>query len=330
MPTFGSSVSRGTGPSYTSGANGVNPLIPEDVSREIIKGVTHKSAVLEMFKHRQMSTAQQRMPVLATKPAAYFVSGDVGLKQTSNASWENKFLDAEEIAVIIPIPEKVLDDAAYDVWAELKPEIEEAVGIALDAAVFFGIDKPTSWPTAIAPAAIAAGNTVTRGTGIDIADNLNTALAAVEGDGFVPSGWWMRVDMQGILRNLREATTNGFLFLPNNPGLENTVFSGTVFGKKAVTSMSGVFEQQTGANKVMALTGDFSQGIVGIRQDLTFKVLDQAPIFDGDGNLMFNLAQQDMIALRVVARFAFQVPNPLNRLNTDSATRYPFAVVRNT
>jgi len=331
MP-FNTSIIRGTNPTFPTGPNGANALIPLDVSREIIKAATQKSAALTMFKHRQMSTAQQRMPVLSSKPSAYWVSGDTGLKQTTNVSWENKFLDAEEVAVIVPIPEKLLDDADYDIWGELKPELEEAIAVALDLAVFFGIGKPSSWPAAIAPAAIAAGNTVTTGAGApggpDVAGDVSAVMAAVEADGFDPNGFWMKNTMKAVFRNLREATTNAFLFMPNNPGAENTVFTGTLFGEKAVASMSGVFEQQTGANQIDLITGDWNQGIIGIRQDITYKMLDQAALFDDTGALMFNLPQQDMVALRVVARFAFQVPNPMNRMNTNNTTRYPFAVLR--
>jgi len=329
---------RGTNPSFTSGTNGLNPLIPLDVSREIIKSATQKSAALTMFKKRPMSTAQQRMPVLSTKPTAYFVNGDTGMKQTTNVSWENKFLDAEEIAVIVPIPEKLLDDIDYDIWGEIKPEIEEAIGVALDLAIFFGINKPSSWPTAIAAAAIAAGNTVTHGTSaVDVAEDLNQVMAAVEGDGFDVNGFWMRNSMKSVFRGLR-STTKEFIFLPNEAGLTDTVFKGSLYGEKAVASMSGVFEtadtdatygvEAQGANGVELIAGDWSQGIIGVRQDITYKLLDQAVLQNASGDIVYNLPQQDMVAMRVVCRFAFQVPNPLNRINTNSSTRYPFAVLR--
>lgn len=329
--SYGAAVTRGAGPTY-SGTPGTHPLIPEDVSREIIKSTTAQSAVLSMFKHRTMSTAQQRMPVLASKPTAYFVNGDTGLKQTTSISWANKFLDAEELATIVAIPEKLLDDTDYDIWAEIKPEIIEAMGLALDAAILFGYNKPASWPASIVAAAIAAGNVVTQGTGIDIGADINSTMAAVEIDGYDVNGFFMRTSVKPELRGLRD-THNAFLFQPGT-GVSDSVFKGTIFGEKAVSSTSGIFEAEDAgtygrtANSVKLIAGDWSQGIVGIRQDLTWKMLDQSVITDNNGLIVFNLPQQDMVAMRVVARYAFQVPNPLNRMNMNESTRYPFAVLK--
>jgi HK97 family phage major capsid protein len=117
--------------------NDANALIPDDVAREIIQGVPQYSAIMQLAtKAPNMPTNQRRIPVLSTLPTAYFVNGDTGLKQTSEQSWANKYFDAEELAVIIPIPEAVLDDANYDIWGEIKPRIMEAMGIAFDQAVY--------------------------------------------------------------------------------------------------------------------------------------------------------------------------------------------------
>ena len=92
---------------------------------------------------------------------AYFVNGDTGLKQTSDMKWDNLYLNAEELAVLVPIPDMVFDDADYDLWSLLKPQITEAMGAKIDDAVLFGTGKPTLWPDGILVAATAAGNVAT-------------------------------------------------------------------------------------------------------------------------------------------------------------------------
>jgi hypothetical protein len=77
------------------------------------------------------------------------------------------------------------------------------------------------------------------------------------------------------------------------------------------------------------IAGDFSQGIIGVRQDLTYKLLTEAVITDAAGLVIYNLPQQDMVALRVVARYGFQVANAMTWENTNDVTRYPFAVMQN-
>lgn len=106
---------------------GAESLIPIQESNEIIQGVVTQSAVLQRGrKLPNMTSRQYKMPVLDMLPIAYFVNGDTGQKKTTKQAWDKKFITAEEIAVIVPIPEAVLDDSDYDIWAEVRPRIVEA------------------------------------------------------------------------------------------------------------------------------------------------------------------------------------------------------------
>jgi hypothetical protein len=58
------------------------------------------------------------------------------------------------------------------------------------------------------------------------------------------------------------------------------------------------------------------------------EMFDTGVLQDNLGNIVFNLLQQDMVALRAVARFAFAVPNPINRMQQTGASRYPFGVIQ--
>ena len=302
--------------------SGVGALIPEEVSREIVQGITESSTIMKVAtRAANMSRAQKRMPVLSALPTAYFVDGDTGLKQTSEMSWANKYLDAEELAVIVPIPEAVLDDQDYDIWGEVKPRIMEAMGIAFDAAVMFGTNAPASWPTDLLAGATAASKVVTLGTGIDLYDDLlgeDGVISAIEAAGYMATGHISAMSMRGKYRALRDAD--------GVPLFKTAMQSSTSYeldGAPIFFPRNGALD----AAQALQFSGDFKQLIYAMRQDITYKILDQAVIQDAAGQIVYNLAQQDMIALRAVIRLAWQIPNPINLVDSSAVTRYPVGVL---
>jgi HK97 family phage major capsid protein len=294
--------------------------IPEQVSNEILVNLANESAALKMFKRTTMSTNQTRMPVLAALPTAYFVSGDTGLKQTTEVNWANKYLNAEELAAIVPIPQAVLDDAGFDIWAEIRPLLEQAIGRAIDAAIFFNVNKPASWPTAIAAAAIAAGNTAVRGASAaaigGIAQDVNLLMGFVEADGYTVNGFVAPTAYKARLRGARDTTGQQVMDVSLN----------TIYGLPVAYAMAGQWPASaTGVAELFA--GDWSQQIIAVRRDFDAKILDQAVIQDNTGAIIYNLAQQDMVAMRLTFRVAWQTANTLNYEGVADANRYPAAVL---
>jgi HK97 family phage major capsid protein len=301
---------------------GGSPLIPEDVQREIIQGAPQNSAVLTLARRLpNMARAQQRMPVLSALPTAHFVNGDTGLKQTTEMAWDNKYLNAEELAVIVPIPETVLDDVDYDLWAEIRPRIVEAIGVAVDAAVLFGTNAPSSWPDDLLTGATAAGNLESLAAFADAYDAIlgeSGTFSDVEADGFMVTGSAAHVSMKSKLRGLRDSNGQP-IFMQSMQAAGQYVLD----GQPIVFPVNGAFDSA----QALMVSGDWSQLVYSIRQDLSWKVFTEGVVQDGAGNIVFNLMQQDMVALRVVFRLAWQLPNPINRLQTTEANRYPFAVM---
>ena len=306
-------------------------LIPVEYSREIIQNVPQRSRLLPLMRRLpNMSSKQYTIPVLATLPQAAFVNGEpngttntAGQKSTTNAEWDGLTLTAEELAVIVPIPEAVLADADYDIWGELRPQIEEAFGIAIDAAILNGTNKPTSWPTAIIPGAKAASNTVAVGTNKDkdLASDIigvGGLMDKVESDGYRVNGFFGAGSFEAQLRDLR-TTDNSFLYIPSmTSGVPSTIL-----GRPVQYDNQGIFN----TTEALMVAGDFTKAVYSIRQDMTYKVLTEAVIQNTDGTIAYNLAQQDMVALRCVMRLGVQIANPITRANATSSTRYPFAVL---
>lgn len=302
---------------------GAADLIPVQVSREIIQEVPTQSVFLRLANRMpNMTSKQTKMPVMATAPTAYFVNGDTGLKQTTNMTWDNVYITAEELAVIVPIPEAVLDDSDYDIWGEVRPRITEALGKAIDAAVFFGTNKPDSWPTAIVPAAIAAANYGTITTA-GLYQNINGeggVIAKLEEQGMNASAFVGALALRAKLRGAVDA--NGqpiFRSAYSNGAAGSMVYE--LNGTAIEFPDNGAWD----ASQALLLAGDFRYARYAIRQDITYKVLDQAVISDGSGNVILNLAQQDCVALRVVMRLGWALPKPVHPIS--GRNYYPFSVL---
>lgn len=297
----------------------IGALIPEEVSNSLLKNLPNQSVALSLFTRTTMSRNQVRMPVLSVLPVAYWVNGDTGLKQTSEAQWANKYLNAEELAVIVPIPEAVLDDAAFDVFGNIQPLLESAIARKIDQAVLFGTEKPASWPAAIVPGATAAGHTYTRGTNNASAGGLGADLSnlfgLVETDGYDVTGIVANTKLKPVLRNARKSDGERLMEVDDRQA----------YGVTIAYPARGLWP--TGSGSAEMIAGDFREGILAVRQDFSYKVLSEAAIFNDQGQLIFNLPQQDMVALRVTFRCAFQIANTITYDQPDGAQRYPFAVL---
>lgn len=295
-------------------------LIPEQVSKEIIQGAVEHSAVLSQFrKLPNMTSKTLSMPVLDMLPVAYFVNGDNGNKQTTKMQWEKKRLYAEEIAVIVPIPEAVLDDAEYDIWGEVKPRLYEAFGKKIDGAVLFGEDKPDQWRDDVVTTATKAGAVVTETADIykDIMGE-DGLIAKVESSGYFPSGAISAIQMRAKLRGLKDND--------GRPLYKSDMQGATPYaldGSPMYFPKNGAFDPA----KALMILGDFSQGVYSIRQDITFKVFTEGVVQDpGTKEIVYNLMQNDMVALRAVMRLGWEIPNPINSLQKNKTNRCPFAI----
>lgn len=302
--------------------SGAESLISVQEANEIIQGTITQSAVLSRGrKLANMTSKQYKMPVLDMLPIAYFVNGDNGQKQTTKQAWDKKFITAEEIAVIVPIPEAVLDDSEYDIWGEVKPRILEAFGKVIDSAVLFGVNKPASWRDDIVTTATSAKSIVSMAAGDNLYDKImgeDGVIAKVESSGYFVNGHMADISMRAKLRGLKDAD--------GSPLFKSDMQSSTNYsldGSPMNFPNNGAFDK----TKAMMISGDFSQLVYSIRQDITFKLFTEGVVQNSDGTIAYNLMQNDMVALRAVMRLGWEIPNPINSLQKDKTKRCPFSIL---
>lgn len=278
----------------------VASLIAEEYGPQVIKAATQGSTALAAFPTVNMGTKTRNMPVLATLPEADWVTDtdNTGVKPTSQATWANKTLVAEEVAVIVPIHENTLDDATEDILAQLADLGGQAIGKKLDEAVFFGNDKPVTWTSPdLLTAATSAGNLFQVQDGSASADDIYgsilQAAGALADDGFDPETLVSKRGLMYQFANLR--ATDG------TPILTGT----SVSGFDTYWNRNGAWAPASAT----AFVVDSATVRIGVRQDITVKFLDQATL--GSGENQINLAERDMVALRFKARFAYVLGNPV-------------------
>ena len=288
-------------------------IIREQVISTIFQDAPKQSTFMSLArKLPNMTSNQTRMRVLDFLPTAYWVDGDTGMKQTTRQAWDNVFIEAAELAVIVPIPEAVLDDAEFDIFGEITPRVNEAIGQRVDSAIIFGVNRPRNWQNDIITLARQAGNNVAVGASPDYYNLLlgeGGVISKVEEDGYMATGALAAMTMRAKLRGIR-STDGSLIFKSDMQGSTNYALDGAPM----------YFPQNGAYDSTIAqlIVGDFKQAVYSIRQDVTVKILDQGVIQDPvTKEIEYNLAQQDMVALRIVFRMGWALPNPATRMDED-------------
>ena len=295
--------------------NDVDALIETQVANEIFEGTIRESKALQLFRRLPNATSDKtKIRVLDSLPIAYFVdeTSNNGRKKITKMAWDKVFINIAELAVIVPIKENLLNDTSIDLWAEIKPRVVEAFARKIDDAMFFGTDKPTEWRKGLVPSVIEAGAEVDE-TNNGLYSDINDVMTKVEESGYEVNGILGGVGLKGKFRMMTDTTGQPL----------NTTEIGSI---KRYYMDNGVWDK----SKSTLVAGDFKQAVYQIRQDVTYKVLTEAVIQDpSDQSILYNLAQDDMVALRVTMRLGWAIPNPVNAEN-ETASRFPFASLKPT
>lgn len=307
---------------YVSRADAL-AFIVEQRSPQIIQLATERSVALSSFRTIPVGTSTYRMSLLDAFPQAQWLTAtapadvDIVEKPQTEMAWKTQDILVEEAAAIVPIPENVLDDAEVDLWAEVEARTAESVAALIDQTFFFGTAPvgavPASFPVGgIVGRATAAGNVHPQGATEDLAEAWNQTMALVEADGYDTGRAYSDRGIKAPLRGMRDA--NGVPIYAAN--FQGTTSVDSVYGVPISYVTNGTWDR----TKAQAVIGDPSLAVIIMRQQLTAKQLDQATL-TGLGNL----AEKDMLALRVKTRLGFGVLAPKGL--GQSGTPYPFAVL---
>jgi hypothetical protein len=265
-----------------------------------------------LYRLPNLSTKVSKLKVLDSLPVIYWQGADTARKQLTTQAWKNKFLTAEELAVIIPISKLALDDADYDIWGEIKPKVQEAISGKIDEAIFIGgSGVPSSFPKGLLEQAQEKGLVVAEDGTKKFYQLVSEALGLIEDLGYDASAIIGGPSLKKSFRDMTDTT--------------GQLITGSEIGS---LSREVVKNGSWDKSKASFMVGDFKQFVYAIRQELEAKLFEDGVIQDpSTGAILYNLLQDDMAAVRFTFRMGWQAPNPINALAGDETLRLPLAVV---
>lgn len=315
-------------------------LIPEDLLDQVFAPQTEGSIIRQLARRLPNGTTnQKRLPVLQNLPIAYMLNAgedasDTRRKKTTKTKWQNKYVDYEELVSIMPVPDNVADDVSRNIWDESLPYIQQAIDQIFDQAVIAGVNAPNAWPDDLITGATAVGNIVTEGSLGDLYNDIfieDGLFNKLEEQGFDVNGVVSALRMKAKLRALREkdgeGNATGLPIFKRSQPTGQDVQQSTNYDLDGVTTY---FPKNNAVplDQARMIAGDWNELVWSVRRDVTVDIFRTGVIQDPDTQeIVYNLLQDDMSAMRVVTRIGWQVPNPVNITEPDEESRYPFAIL---
>ena len=225
---------------------------------------------------RRMGTKVTKLPIKTARPVAGFITTEGGtLTDDTTIAGTSVNLQVEVLAVLLNVSLQLLEDAEFDVTADVLDDFAEAWSAAADYASFMGNGVANTVSASMTgvfnygTASVAASTHTTVGA-LTLADVYGVFTTVAPIVLMRPARWWMHPQMLARVGTIKDST--------GRP-LFQTVFERPEFG--AIGSIAGypitlafVAPNTDGAGVKVAAFGDPNAMAVGIRRDFVFEASD--------------------------------------------------------
>jgi HK97 family phage major capsid protein len=295
-------------------------LIPEMLLAEVNRFVISGGIARREFRYLPFSGAgnSRYIPTLLTNVVVSWV--DEGeTKPKTKPTIDRVEQTLKKLAAIVLLTEEIVEDAIIDLVSFCGQLLGEAVAAEEDNQFFSGTGAP--WTGIINNAAVV-GVTLAAGVGpLDMRPEVLLAMTIAVPEGAVPGakfymhrGIWAAICARRSDAVVANDTKGGYLIQQPSQGSPGSIWGFPVVLVEAMPSLTdlGYADQDDECDPDLPflIFGNLQKCVVyGDKQGLRVKVLDQASVYDDSDNLI-NLAERDMIALRVHKRVGYVVILP--------------------
>lgn len=263
--------------------------------------VYDQSLMLQLADVRQMRAAVEDVVTAGTFtfPAGMANVAEAGAKPTADGALASYQLVAQKMAVFVTVTEELLAESAIDIISFYQTALTQQFAKLIDVHALAG-GGPFGTENLGAAATAAAGAHVQVLTGTIAAPtnphtSVMNAIGAIESDDLSPSGTMLAQALKASLRGLND-TTGRPLYIESLSG----DVPDQLYGEPVYYIGRGVFPT-AGASTLRGVVGDFSQYIIGIRDQLSFSLHNEGTV----GGI--NLLETNQVALRAEMRLGSKV-----------------------
>lgn len=282
--------------------------IPQEKSYDITVNVYDQSAILQLADVRPMAAAVEDVVTAGTFtfPAGMSNVAELGVKPTADGTLASYQLVAQKMAVFVIVSDELVAESAVDIIEFYQEALEQQFAKLIDGHAINGGGPFGTENLAAAAAAAGANHIIVESS--DRSRDLSKMLTSVEDEDLIPNGFLAARRMKSELRDLRDSQ--------NRPLYLDSLTSDTpdqIYGEPIFYLGRGTFPNAL--NDIQAIAGDFTQYLVGIRDELTFSLHNEGTV--GGTNLL----EQNATALRAEMRLGAKVINnkAFSRLNNPAA-----------
>lgn len=252
-------------------------LIDDKLSADIYDTLA-TYGIWNTFSVQRLSTKQTKFPVKTVRPIANYILSEGGtIADDSNKAGTSVTLEVEVIAALLKVSLQLLEDAEYDITADVLDDFAQALALRLDYSCTQadGTANATSggmtgvFGGGATAAAAAATHSTTEAT--TLADWTGAVLAVDPKVLMRPAKWW--IHPQHIVRAINVKDSNGRpIFLTANEA-PTAGGIGSILGYPVIPTMAA--PTTNAASTRMAVFGDPAGLVVGMRRDFAFESSDE-------------------------------------------------------
>lgn len=281
-------------------------LIPEELRAEVLRiaetqyGVARREMMYLPFSG---PGNERKIPTLATSVSVAWVN-EGAKKGGTNPTFGLVTQTLKKLAAIIPFTEEILEDSAVNLTQLVATLFAEAVAKEEDIQFFRGTGSP--WTGLLRNGSV---NHVDMGAGEDMsdvtADDLLDMIDATPAGALPGAKFYLHRHALSYIRKLK--ADGKYIFQAPSEGLPGTIWN---YPYELVEAFPDKTAGEAQVTPIIAFGNLKMACVFGDKQQIRAKLLDQATITDGDGTTVINLAEQDMVALRLEERVGYVVALP--------------------